>query len=128
MTAALPKVLDEDKKTIAGFYTDLASQLFYYRGYNESWRLQAKTDLSILPDYDDGYPYNRGGKGAPVGDDGKPVYYSIASDWGNAFNDGERWRFCLEQIELNDPSQRNNIRNQLANFSRNQFGVSNHAK
>ena len=123
MTAALPKVLDEDKKTIAGFYTDLASQLFYYRGYNESWRLQAKTDLSILPDYDDGYPYNRGGKGAPVGDDGKPVYYSIASDWGNAFNDGERWRFCLEQIELNDPSQRNNIRNQLANFSRNQFGV-----
>lgn len=123
MTAALPKVLDEDKKTIAGFYTDLASQLFYYRGYYESWRLQAKTDLSVLPDYDDGYPYNRGRNGAPVGVDGKPVFYAVASDWDNALSDGERWRFCLDQIELNDPSQRNNVRSQLANFSRNQFGV-----
>ncbi|MEC9091138.1 MAG: hypothetical protein VX438_00425, partial [Planctomycetota bacterium] len=123
MTTALPQVLDEDDKTIANFFVDLSNQLFFYRGYQESWRLQYKTDLAVLPDYAEGFPYNRGGQGATVDDQGNPVYYKIASDWENALNDGERWRFCLNQAVAKDPARRNLIAQQLAQFSRNQFGV-----
>ena len=123
MTRAMPYVLVEDKKTVAQFYEDLSNQLLYYRGYYESWRLQYKTDLSTLPDYEDGFPYNVGGKGAPVDEEGKPVYYEIASDWENAKNDGERWRFCLDQIQHHDPAKVNYVKQSIAQFARNQFGV-----
>lgn len=123
MTQAMGKIMDEDKKTISAFYLDLAGQLFYYRGYYEAWRLQYKTDLTILPGYDDGFPYNIGGKGAPVDEEGNPVYYNAAADWDNAVNDGERWRFCLQQVEIYDPSRANYVKQRIAQFARNQFGV-----
>lgn len=124
MMQAQPRMLEEDKAEVtATFYEDLANQLFYYRGYHESWRLQYKSDLSVLPDYEDGFPYNIGGKGASVDEEGKPIYFEIASDWGNAKNDGERWRFCLDQIVKYQPGKRNYVQRQLAQFARNQFGV-----
>lgn len=124
MTQAMPMLLEEgDRKQIAAFYLDLSNQLFYYRGYYESWRLQYKSDLTVLPDYEDGFPVSRGPKGASVDENGRPIYYEIASDWENALNDGERWRYCLDQVEINDPSKRNYVRQQIARFARNQFGV-----
>lgn len=124
MMQAQPLVLQqEDQERIASFYEDLANQLFYYRGYYESWRLQYKSDLSTLPDYDDGFPYSRGGQGAAVDEEGNPIYYAIASDWDNALNDGERWRYCLDQIVKYQPSKQNYVRQQIATFARNQFGV-----
>ena len=56
------------------------------RGYQESWRLQYKTDLGVLPDYEEGWGWGwgfRGGQvqGAAVETDGKPVFYSIPKGW-----------------------------------------------
>ena len=74
------------------------------RGFQESWRLQYKTDLGVLPDYEEGWGWGRGGdsgggqvQGAPVDTDGKPVFYSVPKGWDQAQNDGQRWRWCLEQ-------------------------------
>ena len=52
-----------------------------------AWRLQYLSDLSKLPDYDDGYYggwyyYGWGGtRGAPVDEDGNPVYYHVPKSW-----------------------------------------------
>ncbi|MDG2470836.1 MAG: hypothetical protein P8M80_16265, partial [Pirellulaceae bacterium] len=55
MTLAMPLVLAErNSADVEMFYEQLASQLFYHRGFSEAWRLQYKTDLSKLPDLEDG--------------------------------------------------------------------------
>ena len=67
MQQALDSVGKEDDKPAAGaFYMDLANQLMGNRGYALAWRLQYLSDLSTLPDYEDGYYgdwyyYGRGG-------------------------------------------------------------------
>src|SRR5690349_19457160 len=74
---ALPLALkDDDKHAVASFHLEFARALVTGNGQNEAWRLQVLTDLSQLPDYEEGY-YWRGGNqpAAPVDADGKPVYH-----------------------------------------------------
>ena len=66
-----------------------------------SWKLQALTDLTELPDYDDEDDISY--HGAPVQSDGTPVYYAIPASWEAARNDGERWRWTLQQCAMADP-------------------------
>ncbi len=75
----------------------------------EGWQLQALTDLSKLPDYEETENfyggrarYWRGGgrgvpseRGAPVDKEGNPVYYKTPESWAAAKNDGERFRWLL---------------------------------
>ena len=105
------------------FLLELSRILLNNRGYNEAWRLQYLSDLSVLPDYDDGWNYYRSNTGAPVDEQGKPVYHHVPKTWKDAETDGQRWRWCLEQaIEFN-PLQADNVRTQFAQFLQNQFGV-----
>ena len=106
--------------------TLFAGAVMYNRGYSDSWRLQYLTDLNTLPDYEEGggyYYYGGGRKGAPVDENGVPVFYSLPDDFKNASNDGERWRYLLNKAATAMPERRNDIKMQFANFLRSQFSV-----
>jgi hypothetical protein len=131
MQQALPLVANEDDKPAAGqFYMDLANQLMGNRGWALAWRLQYLSDLSTLPDYEDGYRgdwyyYGRGGqtRGAPVNEDGTPVYHKRPKSWEDAKTDGQRWRWALLMVQECRADRANEVRWIFAQFLHNQFGV-----
>ena len=125
MTQAIPHAnRDDNKQSVSQFYMSLANQLLYNRGFYEAWRLQYKTDLAAeLPDYEEGYPYFRNWTGAPVDEEGNPVFFTSARSWEDAENDGQRWRWALDQVVENNPSRKNEILQHRAEFCQNQFGV-----
>ena len=99
------------------FYWQLAQMVLGDSGLNESWKLQALSDVSTLPDYDEGYhggyyPLLQGGRGswpqywqnasgagrgAPVQGDGTPSIIVCRQAGTSAQNDGERWRWTLHR-------------------------------
>lgn len=102
--------------------------LMRVRRNDQAWKLQYLTDLSKLPDYekqDSYYHYGYQSPGAPVGADGKPFFYHVPESLKNAANDGERWRWILQQM-IDDKIYNNvklNAKWKLANFLELQFGV-----
>lgn len=125
MQQGLPLALqDDDKAAVAEFFLTFARLLSNGQGGLEAWRLQTKTDLSVLPDYDPGfYGYHGESRGAPVDTEGNPVYHRIPQSWDAASSDGERWRFMLSQAIETDPNRRNEVEWQFAAFCQQQFGV-----
>ena len=108
-------------------YQFLSTTISNGRLHTGSWRLQKLSDLTVLPDYEKGHRWGRGGRdpqGAPVEEDGNPLYYSIPVSWEEANSDGERWRFCLAQIANLAPTEKDKIQESWADFLRTQFGVS----
>ena len=80
----------------ANYYSILASLIGYeHNGDANAWRLQILTDLEKTPDTDD--EFGRYGQGAPVDFNGEPIFYEIPVSWEAARNDGERWRWAMEQ-------------------------------
>jgi uncharacterized protein YfaS (alpha-2-macroglobulin family) len=123
MEQASAKTAGEEAKAEVGkFYFDLAAMLLGNRGYNEAWRLQYLTDLTTLPDYDEGNYYG-GDRGAPVNEDGTPVYHKLPKTWKDSASDGERWRWCLMQAAEWDATQAMTAKFVFAQFLQNQFGV-----
>jgi len=121
---ALPLVAaEQNKQDAASFYLGLSSALLNGRGYQESWRLQYLSDIAELPDYSDGYPRYRTGLGAPVDEDGNPIYHQRVRQWQEAETDGQRWRWALDQVVENNPGQQNAMLWQFAWFCQQQFGV-----
>src|SRR6516162_275997 len=74
---------EKDRIALSEFYLGYANMILNGGGYYEPWRLQYLTDLSQLPDYEEGYVYygrrgrwNGGGsgdRGAPVDEKGDPI-------------------------------------------------------
>jgi hypothetical protein len=114
---------DDQKSEVAQFFHVLANALLNNRGYTEAWRLQYLTDISELPDYDDGYYYYREYQGAPVDAEGNPVFHDLPKTWEDAKTDGQRWRWALEQMVEMEPHRRDEVLMERANFLWNQFGV-----
>ena len=118
---------DADRGGGAGYLLTLAHALMGNRAMGEPWRLQSKTPLDVLADYDQNpYAYWGGGEqagGAPVGPDGGPVYYRVPASFETAENDGERWRWALNQAALANPGLLNTTRTDLASFCISQFGA-----
>lgn len=125
MVQAMPLARQDDNHTAVGeFFLSLSRMLLSQRGYSEAWRLQALTDLKTLPDYEEGWWGGRGEThGAPVDEQGKPVFYAVPKTWEEAKSDGERWRWCLVQAMEFDANRGNEIKLQFADFLRSQFGV-----
>src|SRR5262245_2419454 len=124
MRDATPLAQRDDRKSdVSRFWMNLAEMLLSNRGYSEAWRLQYLTDLSKLPDYDEGYAYYREYNGAPVDAEGKPIYHVAPKSWDTAETDGQRWRWALSQAIENSPDQLNAVRYHLAQFLEQQFGV-----
>ena len=128
MVQALPLVANEPKKSdVAEFWLAMSRMLLGNRGYGEAWRLQYLSDLEKLPDYDPGWrgwnSWDGENRGAPVDDEGNPVFHHEPKSWDAAKTDGERWRWALSQASENDPQKKNEVRYQFADFLQSQFGV-----
>lgn len=113
-----------DADAVALFYVEFARHLMGYSGYNEAWRLQYLSNLSELPDYDDGYRYGGGAtRGAPVDEKGDPIFHSVPKTWQDATSDGERWRWMLKRAMELGNDRTNQALIELANFFNQQFDV-----
>ncbi len=110
----------------ANFYKFYASAVRDGRHGTQAWLLQDLTDLETLPDFVTGYGYRQGSQrtqGAPVDENGDPVYYDIPESFESARNDGERWRWLLAEVAQANPSRENEIQMEFAQFAHQQFGV-----
>ncbi|MFN9183263.1 MAG: alpha-2-macroglobulin family protein [Planctomycetota bacterium] len=127
-------LIDGNAVESGSFWQAYASAILFNRGGSEAWRLQESTDLTTLPDYNvneagqfvygrRAWGPNSGGKGAPVDAEGNPILYPVPQSWDAASNDGQRWRWCLEQSVKSNPTLRNAIDKQFADFLHSQFGV-----
>jgi len=124
MVEALPLAKkDDDHHSTSNFLLELAQMLLNNRGHAEAWRLQVLSDLGTLPDYEPGWGYYSPTSGAPVDEEGKPVFHHVPKRWETAETDGQRWRWCLEQAVEFNPANRDSVRLQFADFLWNQFGV-----
>ena len=108
---------------MAGLFQHVAEFLInggYGRG---AWQLQYLTDISTLPDYDESYNYGGSNQGAPVDEDGNPIYYYVPKSWEAAKNDGERMRWAMEQVGKYSESHAVQVKLRWASFLSSQFGV-----
>ena len=121
--AAVKPVEGANRGDLYNFYYNFAHFVLGNRGYSESWRLQYLTDLSQLPDYDEGYYYGSTSRGAPVDEDGNPVFHEVPAAYGKAGSDGERWRWLLKQAVTVHPEMEGYILQEYAGFLYQQFGV-----
>ena len=114
----------QDQDLSGDFYANAARTLMGYRGYYDAWRLQYLTDIDTLPDYTDPVGHRQSGaRGAPVDEDGEPVFHRVPKSWKTATSDGERWRWLLAEAARVDSSHVSSSKQQLAEFMLAQFGV-----
>ena len=124
MAQAIPLAKqDENHAEVGDFLLGLANILLNNRGFDEAWRLQYLTDLSQLPDYEEGWGYWREAPAAPVDEQGKPVFHQVPKSFEAAETDGQRWRWALEQAVEFNPRQADEVLLTRADFLWNQFGV-----
>lgn len=125
MQQALPAAEKaQDKPAVAQFHFNFANMLLNGSGYHEPWRLQYLTDLTQLPDYEEGNHYYGGNnRGAPVDAEGNPVFHKMPASYAKAQSDGERWRWNLAMTAELAPARVNEIDMHFAGFLRSQFGV-----
>jgi tetratricopeptide (TPR) repeat protein len=127
MHRAMPLAMADEKARpeVARFFLEMAAFLMGYRHHAESWRLQYLTDLEKLPDFEPGW-FWRGEQppaGAPVDETGQPIFYTVPSSWEASANDGQRWRWCLQQAAEFDAKLLPQVRLEFANFLQQQFDV-----
>ena len=107
----------------------MSTAVMHGSNHHQAWRLQSLTDLTDLLDYEEGWGYHHGQpQGAPVDTEGNPVFYGIPDSWKTAKNDGQRWRWLLEEAARLNPEMRQRLRLRRAEFLQSQFGVQNLAR
>lgn len=122
------KVIPEgaDPLRVGGFYSDFAAAFQHARHGHASWRFQILTDLTTLPDFDfqQYYYFNYyNPKGAPVDEEGTPIFYEIPESFEKAKNDGERWRWAMNQSAKVYPANQPSVDFLFAKFLQNDFSV-----
>ncbi len=128
MVQAMPLVnAHPDHNQSAAFYQQLGQMIQQSLYGGQSWKLQVLSDLSQLPDYEQGYmPWAYRGSnfnGAPVNADGSPVFYAVAPSWQKAANDGQRWRWAMAEAARLNPQLQASVQYGFAQFLLGQFGV-----
>lgn len=103
------------------FYKTFAQNFYQY----EFWKFQILTDISKLPDYQSEEENYRSFSAnyASVNEKGDPVFYSLPKDFKSAKNDGERYRFLINQAALADHQWNDWGIFQRIGFLQSQFGV-----
>ncbi|MGL4944105.1 MAG: alpha-2-macroglobulin family protein [Thermoguttaceae bacterium] len=123
----LPSHDGKYKDNVAEFWSRYSDAWMSGRENMSAWRLQFLTDVDTLPDYEPAQRYWRGGgetSKAPVNADGSPLLYHVPKSLAAAKNDGERWRFCLEEsARIFPPNRTYGSIMQRAQFSLSQFGT-----
>jgi uncharacterized protein YfaS (alpha-2-macroglobulin family) len=128
MRDAAGKAANEpNKEEVATLYFRFADVLLDRRFVDGAWRLAYLTDLTRLPDYEEGYFYGYygggNGRGAPVDEKGEPVYHQLPKSWEESRTDGQRWRWCLLQAAELSPKVAAQARFVMAGFLHEQFDV-----
>ena len=124
MVQSLPQLQTAGQpRATASFWWKMAEMLYSLRGEDQWWQLQRLTNLEVLPDYERGYHRPASTVGAPVDEQGNPIFYKEPKNWQGAQNDGERWRYALAQVIENDPARTGEVRLFYADCLRNQFDV-----
>jgi uncharacterized protein YfaS (alpha-2-macroglobulin family) len=124
MAQAMTAARQDDRHAEVGkFYLDLANVLLLSRTGHQAWRLQDRTDLAVLPDYEPGWSGGQSTSGAPVDAAGNPVFHRVPASFQAATSDGQRWRWCLEQAVEFDPTVADKVHLQWADFLHTQFDV-----
>lgn len=93
---------------------------------DERWRLQAKTDLDVLPDCEPiSHRYNASRRqGAPVDADGNPVFFATPETFEAAQNDGERALYMESQaFAVGNPTERFHLLQARGTRAQATFGV-----
>ena len=115
---------DRNSREARELLIHFARTLRYSWGNSQSWRLQRRTDLGTLPDYEEGWSsFHSATQGAPIDADGDPIFYDVPKSWEAADNDGQRWRWVLATLERWQPQNRSVALYLRARFLRTQFGV-----
>ncbi len=141
MNQAVALLKDRDDTGLASSVSyDYAAYLMNGREDRNAWKLQVLTDLNQVPDYENlqgtsggGFGHGFGSRmygapvegpeGAPVDEAGDPIYYRVPQSYETAADDGQRWRWMLEEsAQLNSKRQQDVIL-EVAEFNRSQFGV-----
>lgn len=119
-----PSAKESERMAVAQLADSMSQAMMHDRSYNNAWQLQKLTNLEELPDYDEGWG-GRGGqsRGAPVGVDGKPIFYDRPDLWDDATNDGQRWRWLLAEVVRWNPKQTRPMQLRRVKFLQSQFGV-----
>ena len=115
---------DADKSDVSHFCFRFADMIFDFQNQGEHWRLQYATDLSVLPDYEEGgnyYDFEH--MPPPVNAKGDPIFYYPPPSFEQAANDGERYRWLLDQAAQRNPKAKNEALWNQAMFLYWQFGV-----
>lgn len=121
------QAVDAKKATqteVAPLYLEFAEEILEYRNGRQAWLLQEKSDLEKAPDYLDFEAPNSGvSRFAPVDKEGKPIFYATPASWEEAANDGERFRWLIEQTVEADAVAGLQARLLWADFLNGQFSV-----
>ena len=130
LVQAMPMVEKETSTHAAAqFYLHFANVLLQGRGFGTGWKLNVLSNLNELPDVEKGYPYwgyrhgSEGPHGAPVDENGDPVFHTIPESFDAAVTDGERWRWLLWKAIEVEPQVRGQAMYVFAEYLRGQFGV-----
>jgi uncharacterized protein YfaS (alpha-2-macroglobulin family) len=129
MNEALPIAEpDPNRAAVAAFYLNFARTILNARGHADAWQLAELTDLAVLPDYAEGrfdwdWGFAATGRGAPVDEDGHPVFHHRPAGFAAAAADGERWRWLLEKAGETHRSLQPQAQLEFADFLCQQFGA-----
>ncbi len=120
---------DNNPTGLDQFYLEFARILMLGRGYGSSWRLTGLTDPARPPDFEEsGYRFGRFGfggapRGAPVDEEGAPVFHRLPESYEAATTDGERWRWTLAAAVRVNAARATTVLMARARFLRQEFGV-----
>ena len=111
---------DLESRHKVNFYYQYANAYAYNNSY---WNPYLLTEIEELPDYDEGYGYNYHPLQGATDSKGNPIYIELPEKFEEAKNNGERWRWLLNQAAVVDPKQRNRSDYEYAVFLQTLFGV-----
>ncbi|MBQ7178556.1 MAG: hypothetical protein IJS08_14170, partial [Victivallales bacterium] len=79
-------------------YYNLMLNFLLQNRHGQAWKLQLLTDIEKTPDWEQGNYDDWNCSGAPVEENGQPIFYKTPRSWNEATNDGERFRWLLGEL------------------------------
>ena len=125
MVQSLPQLQTAGQpRATASFWWKMAEMLYSLRGEDQWWQLQRLTNLEVLPDYARGYHRPASTVGAPVDEQGNPIFYKEPKNWqGRGARTMASLAMPVAQVIENEPARTGEVRLFYADCLRNQFDV-----